>query len=347
MTTVLKQKLVTLASEAGFNNDIGVPLTLLKLEATQQTAVLEVGTNHSSELAPLLDRVRPSYRVITNISREHLDFFGDLAGAASEEGWLAELLPANDKLFVNGDDEWLNRIGRRPRAGVAKVGFSDTNDWRVRGLHIDRQGAAFRLDGPRADFVGEHRINLIDRHQVANAIFAIAVGPELSLDRTQVEQGLAECRPAKMRLQLSELGSVRILDDAYNTNADSMLAALQTLQELPRKGRRVAIVLGMAELGADSHVAHEEVGRHAAGLGLGQLFAGGKMAGVMVQGARGAGLNRVFEFADLKTAAAALKGFVKDGDELLLNASCATPLERVVELLQTADGREGTECSIT
>ena len=167
------------------------------------------------------------------------------------------------------------------------------------------------MDGPKPDFAGEYRINLLGRHQVVNALFAMAVGAELGLGRAAVARGLAECRPPKMRLELWESDGVRVLDDAYNANADSMLAALQTLQELPCKGRRVAVLGDMAELGAHSEAAHEEVGRRAAELGVGQLFAVGKMAPVMARAARDAGLNRVFEFADVETAAAAVKSFVR------------------------------------
>src|SRR5579872_4031833 len=106
LAAVLRQKFRTLWSEASFNNDIGVPLTLLKLEESHQVAVLEAGTNHPGELAPLVRMIQPRLGVITSIGREHLEFFGDLAGVAGEEGWLAELLPAGGKLFVEGDGEW-------------------------------------------------------------------------------------------------------------------------------------------------------------------------------------------------------------------------------------------------
>ncbi len=338
LAAVLSRKLATLSSEASFNNDIGVPLTLLRLEKDHQAAVLEVGTNHPGELAPLVRLVRPAYGVITNVAREHLEFFGNLGGVASEEGWLAELLPAEGKLFLNGDNEWSDSIAQRSRAAVVRVGFANGNEWRVRSLRMDKHGVTFRVDGPREEFAGEYRINLLGRHQVANALFALVVGVELGLSRAEIERGLAECRPAKMRLQLSEHSGVRILDDAYNANADSMIAALQTLQDLPCRGRRVAVLGDMAELGAHSRAAHEEVGRRAAELGVGQLFAVGKMAAAMAEGARSAGLNRVFEFADVETAAAAVRSFIKDGDLLLLKASRATRLERVAEALRGGNG---------
>ena len=331
VASVLRQKLATLWSEASFNNDIGVPLTLLRLEKSHQAAVLEAGTNHPGELAPLLQMMRPNYGVITCIGREHLEFFGDVAGVAREEGCLAELLPADGKLFVNGDDAWTSRIVERTRAAVVRVGLAAGNDWRARGLRFDKQAVRFQVDGPKADFAGEYRVQLLGTHQVVNALFAIAIGAELGLSRAEVARGLAECAPSKMRLELWEHNGVRVLDDAYNANADSVVAALQTLRELPCKGRRVAVLGDMAELGAHSEAAHEEIGRRAAELGVGQLFAVGKMSPVVARGARAAGLNRVFEFVD-----------VKSGDLVLLKASRATRLERIGEVLRAGEaGRRG------
>jgi len=190
------------------------------------------------------------------------------------------------------------------------------------------------LEAPEAEISGEYRINLLGRHQVTNAMFAIAVGRELGLTRVEIERGLAACEPAKMRLNFWEIHGVRVLDDAYNANADSMLAALEVLQELPCKGRRVAVLGDMAELGTHSAAAHAEIGRRAAELGIGQLFAVGKMANVMAQGARDAGLNRVIEFSDVDTAGAAVKTFLKTGDVVLLKASRSTQLERIAALLR-------------
>ena len=334
VASVLRQRVATLSSEASFNNDIGVPLTLLRLEKSHQAAVLEAGTNHPGELAPLLKMIRPNYGIITCIGREHLEFFGDVAGVAREEGWLAELLPADGKLFVNGDDEWTGSMVERTRAAVVRVGFAAGNDWRARGLRLDKQGVRFQVDGPKAEFAGEYRIHLLGRHQVVNALFAIAIGMELGLSRAELARGLAECGPPKMRLELWEHSGVRVLDDTYNANADSVIAALQTLRELLCKGRRMAVLGDMAELGASSEAAHEEIGRRAAELGVEQLFAVGKMAPVVARGARAAGLNRIFEFSDVKAAAAAVKSFVKSGDVVLLKASRATRLERIGEVLR-------------
>ncbi|MGC9940367.1 MAG: UDP-N-acetylmuramoyl-tripeptide--D-alanyl-D-alanine ligase [Verrucomicrobiota bacterium] len=335
LSSVLRQKFSTLWSEASFNNDIGVPLTLLRLEKSQEAAVLEVGTNHPGELAPLVKMIAPRYGVITSIGREHLEFFGDVAGVAQEEGWLGELIPLDGKLFLGGDNEWTDHIAARTKANVVHVGFGEKNDWRAVKVRLDKGGATFQLVAPYKAFNGEYRVNLLGRHQVGNALFAIAVGAEIGVKHADIQRGLAECQPAKMRMQFWEANGVRVLDDAYNANADSMIAALETLCDLPLQGRRVAILGDMGELGTHSESAHAEVGRHVARLGIGQLFAIGRMAKVTAQSAREAGLTRVIEFADVDSAMVAVKKFLKTGDVVLLKASRVARLERIAETLKT------------
>ena len=335
LASVLRQKLATLWSEASFNNDIGVPATLLRLAKTHQAAVLEAGTNHPGELAPLVAMIRPDLGIITSIGREHLEFFGDVAGVAQEEGWLAELLPASGKLFVNGDSEWTGKVAARTRAQVVRVGFGEKNDWRARSIRLDKSGVTFQVVSPREEFNGEYRVNLLGRHQVLNTLFAISAGAELGLGRAEIQRGLAECQPVKMRMQFWEANGVRVLDDAYNANADSMRAALETLCDLPFQGRRVAILGDMGELGAQSEAAHVEIGRYAAELKIGQLFTVGKMAATMARAAREAGLTRVIEFVEVEAAVRAVKNFLKPGDVVLLKASRSSRLERIAETLKT------------
>ncbi|MGA9450354.1 MAG: UDP-N-acetylmuramoyl-tripeptide--D-alanyl-D-alanine ligase, partial [Verrucomicrobiia bacterium] len=186
IASALGQKLATLWSEASFNNDIGVPLTLLRLEKSHQAAVLEAGTNHPGELVPLVKMIRPKYGVITNIGREHLEFFGNVAGVAQEEGSLAELLPPDGRLFVNGDNAWTDKIVRRTRAGVVRVGLGDRNDWRAKGIRPDKNGVTFRVDAPKMEWNGEYRVSLLGRHQATNALLAMAVSEELGLGRPAV-----------------------------------------------------------------------------------------------------------------------------------------------------------------
>jgi UDP-N-acetylmuramoyl-tripeptide--D-alanyl-D-alanine ligase len=334
LASVLRQRWQTLWSEASFNNDIGVPTTLLRLERSHQAAVLEAGTNHPGELAPLVKMIGPQYGLITTIGREHLEFFGDVAGVAQEEGWLAELLPAEGVLFINGDCPWADALVARARAKVVRVGFGAKNDWRAGKVRLDKNGVTFHVTAPKAEFSGEYRVNLLGRHQVVNALLAVGSGEEHGLGRAEIQRGLAECQPPKRRMQFWEAGGVRVLDDCYNANADSMRAALDTLCELPLQGRRVAVLGDMAELGAAAAAAHEEIGRRAAELKIGQLFAVGANAAFIARAARDAGLTRVIELTDVEAAVRAVKNFLKPGDVVLLKASRSSRLERITESLK-------------
>lgn len=331
---VFRHKFPLVASEASFNNDIGVPNTLLKVDSQTRAAILEAGTNHPGELRPLLDMIQPRYGILTSIGREHLEFFGDLDGVVREEGTLAEVLPCSGALFLDGDDKWSAAVAQRATTQVVRVGFGASNDWRIVRSRMDSQGSTFVVEGPLAEINGDYRVNLLGRHQVLNSLFVIAVAATCGLTRAEISAGLRDCKGAKMRMQSWEAGGVRVLDDAYNANADSMTAALCTLRDLPCKGRRVAVLGDMGELGAYSEQAHQEVGRRAAELGIGQLFAVGKMATVMGRAAREAGLHRVFEFPDIESASAAVKSFLKPGDLLLLKASRAMAMERMANLLR-------------
>lgn len=331
---VLSGNSPALRSEASFNNDIGVPLTLLKLDSSHRVVVLEVGTNHPGELAPLVRMAQPIFGVITSIGREHLEFFKDVEGVAEEEGWLAELLPADGCLFVNGDCPFTKKIVHRTKARVVRCGFGEGNDWRATVMQMDEHGTRFEVKTANKFFSGEYRMQLLGRHQVVNALLALAAGVEAGRRREHLNRALAGCTPPKQRLQLWEAGGVRVLDDSYNANADSMCAALETFRALPCAGRRIAVLGDMAELGEHGAAAHAEVGRRAAEAGVDALFAVGRMAGVLAENARAAGLRDVREFADAASAAPALKAMAKPGDLVLVKASRSTRLERATEALK-------------
>lgn len=346
IAAVARQQFNTHWSQASFNNDIGVPLTLLGLGHAHKVLVAEAGTNHPGELAQLLRMIQPQFGVLTNIAREHMEFFGDLATVAQEEGWLAELLPADGVLVIDGDGDWSDYLARRTRARVIRVGLSEKNDWRATDVQLDERGVTFSVRAPKKEYCGRYRVNLLGRHQALNALFAIVVGEELGLGRAAIQRGLAECKPPPMRLQLFERRGVWILDDSYNANADSVAVALRTLAELPCAGRRVAVLGDMAEQGDYTVAMHAEIGRLVAALGIGQLFAVGKMASVTANAARAAGLTRVMEFGELETAACAVRKFVKPGDLVLLKASRAARFERLAEALCASEPKKAECCFI-
>jgi UDP-N-acetylmuramoyl-tripeptide--D-alanyl-D-alanine ligase len=203
---------------------------------------------------------------------------------------------------------------------------------------MDSKGIYFTVNGPRPEYEGEYRLALLGQHQAGNALFAIALASELGLPKSEIQLAFQDIKPPKMRLQIRELQDVRILEDVYNSNLDSALAALMTLRDLPCKGRRIAVLGDMAELGPHSQAAHEELGKRAAESGVGQLFAAGKWASALATGAKAAGLSRVLEIAEVGTAAAAVKSFLKSGDLVLIKASRSARFERIIELLRAAEG---------
>ena len=336
LATVLGQRLETLSSEASFNNDIGVPLTLLQLREAHEAAVLEVGSNHPGELQPLLQLIRPRYGVLTSIGREHLEFFGDLAGVIEEEGALAEALPPEGCLFVNGDIEGLEAIRARCRAAVVTVGEGEDCDWQLTGTVLNNDGTTFELLSPKGDWSGAYRVNLLGHQNARNAALAIALAAELGLSREELDQGLQCCRPASMRMEMQTLGGVRIINDAYNSNPDSLLAALETMGLFPTKGKRIAILGDMAELGQASEFAHVEVGRLAARLGMDGLVAVGQWANKMVRAAQEGGLANVAAFDDINVAGQALAVKLSSGDLVLIKGSRAARMERIIEPLKEA-----------
>lgn len=335
---VLSQKLATLASAASFNNEIGVPLTLLQLEEKHRAAVLEVGTNHPGELRPLLEMIQPSAGIITSIGREHLEFFGSVDKVLEEEGSLAELLPPQGFLVINGEGYGADALAARTRARVIRAGTGPKNHWRISAVAMDAQGTRFRLECDWQDFSGEYVTRLLGKHQVVNATYAVVVGRELGLGRAEIQRGLETCYGAKMRLQLKQIDDFLVLDDAYNANADSMHAALDTLQSFPCRGRRIAVLGDMAELGESSATAHREIGSRAAAGKIDFLVAVGKSSAIMAAAARDGGLRQVVDLADIDQAGPTVTEIVRPGDVVLVKASRSTRLERVVEFLTARFG---------
>jgi len=333
LAATLRQERKALWSRASFNNHIGVPLTLLELDSDRQAAVLEVGTNHPGELRGLLESIAPHYGILTSIGREHLEHFGDLDGVAEEEGTLGEMLPADGRFFVNGDTPLVDRVVARCRAEAVRVGLGPNNAWRAIDVETTSAGTTFRAQGPDPAYRGDYRLALLGKHHAVNALFAIAVGAELGVSPEGVRRGLADCQPAPMRLESKTVGDVTVINDAYNANADSAVAALQTLDGIRCSGRRILVLGDMAELGEHSRAAHAEVGRFAAEIGADALLTVGEASLATSEAARAAGLADATHYNDWTEMAAAANAMKGPGDVFLVKASRAARLERVAEAL--------------
>ncbi len=322
----LSSKLRGTCSPKSFNNDIGVPLTIFPADEKQDYLVLEIGTNHPGEIAHLAQMSQPDIGVITNCSAEHLEFLGDVPGVRRENASITEGMTAKGSLIVNGDDADLLAVTADFAGKRVTFGLKESNDLFATDIECEATGTRFKMNGRVPFFVP-----MLGKHAATNALAAIAVAKRLKLNDDDIARGLAGAKGADMRLQLSEAGGVTVLNDAYNANPASMRSALETLLALPAKGRRIAVLGDMRELGPTSDQLHGEVGEFAAGCKIDTLVCVGPHSQRMAAVARRVGMaeDRVRMFADAEAAAKGVPAILQDGDLVLLKASRGTHLEVV------------------
>ncbi len=334
IAAVLDEKFNVWKTEGNRNNHIGVPLSLLQLDGTHDFGVFELGSNHPGEMRTLTELVQPHVAVVTNIGLAHVEFLGDEAGVAHDEGTPLEYLPRNgDGLAVlNADDKWCSELRARTRATVVTVGMENFADIRASDVMVNGD-LKFRLHiaKKREDVIV--RLRTVGRHQIYNALQAAAVGYGLGMDLDEIRVGLENVQYPAMRMEQSLRNGVRFLNDSYNANMPSMMAALDTIREQPWNGRKIAVLGDMLELGDWTRPAHLEVGAAAAGSDLALLITVGQSARWIGEAAVGAGMetHRVLAVDLTEEAGETLRSLTKEGDLVLLKGSRRLELERILE----------------
>ena len=341
IAAVLGPALRTLKSEGNRNNEIGLPLTLLRLGPEHQAVVLEMGMYVGGEIADLARLAGPRIGVVTAVREVHLSRIGSLDAIERAKGELVEALPADGVAILNADDPRVRRMGARTAARVLGYGFDAAADVRAEAV-VSRgvAGMRFRLVTPGG--ACDVATPALGRHGVHNAAAAAAVGLAAGLELADIAAGLAAGWQAPHRGELVRAGELTILDDTYNASPSSMLAALELLATLPGR-RRVAVLGEMLELGAAHERGHREVG-DAAGRLADLLVVVGEGAVGVADAALAAGLSadRVVVVADREAALAALRAgpaALAPGDVVLVKASRGAALEELVAAL--ADAAEG------
>jgi len=334
IASVLSQRFNVVKTMANHNNHIGTPLSLLALDQTHDFGVFELGSNHPGEMRVLAELVQPDIGVVTNIGLAHVEFLGDEAGVAREEGTPLEYLPRNgDGLAVlNADDKWCPELRVRTRATVITVGIENFADVRASDIKINGD-VKFRLNiaKKREDVVV--RLKTLGRHQIYNALQAAAVGYMQGMDLDEIREGLETVEYPEMRMQQMLLRGVRFINDCYNANMPSMTAALHTVRETPCAGRKIAVLGDMLELGDHAQRAHLDVGAMAANSGLSLLVTVGQAGRWIAEAAVEAGMemHRVLPVDSAAEAAEALAPLVQDGDMALIKGSRRLQLEKILE----------------
>ncbi|MFJ8040947.1 UDP-N-acetylmuramoyl-tripeptide--D-alanyl-D-alanine ligase [Kitasatospora sp. NPDC096147] len=335
----------TVFPPGSMNNEIGHPMTALRVEPSTEHLVMEMGARHKGDIAYLCGITPPLVGAVLNIGTAHLGEFGSKAGIAEAKGELVEALPAGGTAILNADDPLVKAMAARTRAKVLFFGESPSADVRATDVHLDDAGRPrFTLTTPAGS--APVSLRLYGEHHVSNALAAAAVAVALgmSVDDIAAALGGAEAL-SRWRMEVVERADgVTVVNDAYNANPESMRAALRALANMAGRGperRRTFAVLGeMRELGEDSLDEHDAIGRLAVRLDVTKLVAvGGRDAACMELGARNEGSwgEESVLVSDADAAVELLRGQLRPGDVVLVKASRSVGLERVAEAL-LADG---------
>lgn len=331
-------------SRGNLNNHLGVPLTLLGMRRDTEIAVVEMGINHPGEMELLASIARPTDGLLTNIGHEHLEFLKDLDGVARAERVLYRWLDrSGGSIFVNADDPRLCDAASDPERHF--LYGSGSPDGKICSAESVSVGEGGRVSFTLAS--GEHRervsLQLTGRHNALNALAAAAVGLHFGLSPAQVREGLEGMLPEAgwKRLELSEAGGVTVINDTYNANPDSMRLALDTLVDMPSRGRRIAVVGDMLELGDSAEEEHRRIGRSLAGRPVDMLFTFGELAALACR--ESGGLCRG-SFSDRDELLLALQAEVRRGDTVLFKGSRGMRLEQTAGALLLGL-KEGTPTS--
>jgi UDP-N-acetylmuramoyl-tripeptide--D-alanyl-D-alanine ligase len=325
------------SSPKSFNNAIGVPLTLLSAEASDDYLVVEIGTNAPGEVAELATLARPGMAVITCICEEHLEGLGDLHGVAAEECSVLEHVSAGGFAAVNVD--WPRVREYLPERGItfATFGHSEDADLRISETRYDAPWLRFVLNGRFP-----YRLKTPGAHNALNAAGAIAIALRWGLEHPEIAERLESFVALPMRTEILEMGGVSVLNDAYNANPESSIAAIEALEALPAAGRRVAVFGQMCELGERSAELHRKVARRLCGSDINHVLLVGAADEMMSEELRTETLfgPQVQRCETVQACLEKLLEVLRDGDVVLLKASRAVELDRLVEPLRDAlDGR--------
>ncbi|MBQ6431320.1 MAG: UDP-N-acetylmuramoyl-tripeptide--D-alanyl-D-alanine ligase [Oscillospiraceae bacterium] len=330
IASVLETAFVTLRTEENFNNGIGLPVTLLGVDEACEAAVLEMGMNHFGEISLLTRIAQPDIAVITNVGTMHIEYLGSREGILKAKLEILEGLRPGGIAIFNGDNDLLSGVAAQYHAltfGLGKQNDVYAEEIRTRGDQTDFIAVGF---GKRIPIT----LHTVGEHCVVDALAAVAVGLCCSLMPEQIQEGLENFRNHGMRQKLYDLGSIHIMEDCYNAGPESMRAAFKVLA--CAKGRRIAVLGGMLELGSFAPREHYLVGKEAA-KAADLLFAYGENSEEYVRGALEEGMQYARKFDTHEKLTAALQAALLPGDTVLFKGSRGMKMERVLQHLDTSE----------
>lgn len=315
---VLAAHFNTHKTQANYNNDIGVPLTVFGLKKEHEAAVIEMGMNHFGEIRYLAGIAVPDVAVITNIGMSHIENLGSQEGIFKAKMEIAERFSENNTLIVNGDDKFLGTV-KGEKYNVVKYGMDKGNDIYAEDIKNNGlSGLEFTVVTQDTSFRAEVKQPGI--HNVYNALAAIAVGLQFGETPEECVRGLRECQYTAQRLEVINKGGIEVINDCYNSSPDSIRAALG-VQQLSTQPRRVAILGDVLEMGDFAKEAHYALGRDVVEKGVDVLITAGENAAEIARCARELGMKNVISYETTADVVKDISNLVKDGDSVLVKAS--------------------------
>jgi UDP-N-acetylmuramoyl-tripeptide--D-alanyl-D-alanine ligase len=339
-TTVKEMTADVLASAAptartlgNWNNDIGVPLSLLATERDAQFGVFEVGMNHPGELAPLCEIVRPACGIVTSVGPVHLEFFKDEQGIADEKASVFRALKKSGRAILCRDEKWFDVLRAAAKCRIITTSLRGGADYVAKIVNDGSQRflVTEKTSGEEIEFIAPLPGGFI----VHDALLAIATGRHFGVAWPKIAAAIANYRAAPMRWQREEHGGVAFINDCYNANPLSMNAALDAFAAMKTAGKKYVVLGGMRELGPTERAQHEETGRSASRPEFAHLIVIGERGGWIADGAEKTPAVPVHRISDVDAAANRIAEIVRPGDAVLLKASRGERLERVFEQWKT------------
>jgi UDP-N-acetylmuramoyl-tripeptide--D-alanyl-D-alanine ligase len=331
-TAVLQKKYTVLSTEGNLNNHIGIPHTLFRLTSKHQIAVLELGTNHFGEMKYLCDIAEPTHGLLTNIGREHLEFFGNVEGVAQEETELYRFLAKKGFVFVNGDDKYLRKASGRMR-NICRYGFQRPAEIRGGRVSLNEKCQAnfhLRLDKKKEQY--KVQLSVAGLRSVTNALAAIAVGVKFHVPVGKIINAVETFTAPSKRMEIIERKGLMIINDTYNANPDSMRMAFETLEALKTEGRKIVVLADMLELGDHAVEEHQQVGMDVSKADIHYLFTYGPLSLNIRPTSDRIGYQHFDTKPDL---VAKLTNLLQPGDIILVKGSRGMKMEDIVSTLGT------------
>ncbi len=328
ITSVLAQRFSVFNSEKSYNNQIGIPLRLMQLSEADEIAVLEIGTSWPGEIERLSQITTPTVGVITNIGPAHLELLGSIEGVAKEKG---ALLTHVEHAILNADDPMTPRLAVRVCGQITTFGWQNDADISADAIEIDGFGKSSFTLKIGGDETNRVHLPCLGKHNIYNALAAAGVGIWAGLTPTEICTGLERFQPADMRMQPIVHNNLRIINDAYNSNPESLKSALAFLSDIEIAGKRIAILGDMLELGKHSHALHLKTGQ-AIPTNINLLVTVGPHSRAIGEGAEGI-VESIISCDTPKQAAQELTQYAQPGDAVLIKGSRGIKLEQILEEL--------------